>query len=142
MRKITTAAAVAAAGIAALGAASPAMAQNSGVTAGDTSLVNLDASSLAHWQICGQNVLAQSFGQDCDNRDHIGEGPQSGVWAGDTSLINADASSAAHWQICGQNILVSPSLDQDCINTDHIEDDGYDHDHGHDHDKGDDQGDH
>ncbi|MCD0444345.1 hypothetical protein LO763_11995 [Glycomyces sp. A-F 0318] len=121
MRKVLTVAAVAA-GTAAL-AASPAMAQNSGVSAGDTSLVNLDASSLAHWQICGQNVIANSFGQVCDNRDHIGEGPQSGVWAGDTSLINGDVSSALHWQICGQNIAVSPSLDQQCLNYDHMSDD-------------------
>jgi hypothetical protein len=111
----------AAAGIAAVGtAAAPAMAQNSVVNAGDTSLVNLDASSALHWQICGQNVLAQSFGQVCDNRDHIGEGPQSGVNAGDTGLINADASSLAHWQICGQNIAVSPSLEQQCLNYDHM----------------------
>jgi hypothetical protein len=144
MHKLTAAAALAAAGVAALGAASPAMAQNSGVTAGDTSLVNLDASSALHWQICGQNVLAQSFGQVCDNRDHIGEGPQSGVWAGDNSLINADASDLAHWQICGQNVLVSPSLDQQCVNTDHIgdeDDDDEDEDEDDDYDKGDDQGD-
>jgi len=123
MRKVLTVAAVAA-GAAALSAA-PAMAggNNSGVTAGDVSLVNLDASSLAHWQICGQNVLTQSFGQVCDNRDHIGEGPQSGVDAGDTSLINGDVSSALHWQICGQNIAVSPSLDQQCLNYDHVSDD-------------------
>ncbi|MCC3762515.1 hypothetical protein K3N28_05460 [Glycomyces sp. TRM65418] len=120
MRKVLTVAAVAA-GAAALSAA-PAMAggNNSGVTAGDSSLVNLDASSLAHWQICGQNVLAQSFGQVCDNRDHIGEGPQSGVTAGDTSAINGDISSALHWQICGQNVGVSPSLDQQCLNFDHM----------------------
>jgi len=111
----------AAAGIAAIGAAaSPAMAQNSGVNAGDTSLVNLDASSALHWQICGQNIIATSFGQVCDNRDHIGYGPQSQVNAGDTSLVNADASSIAHWQICGQNIVVSPSLDQQCRNFDHM----------------------
>lgn len=123
MRKVLTVAAVAA-GAAALSAA-PAMAggNNSGVTAGDASLVNLDASSLAHWQICGQNVLVQSFGQVCDNRDHIGEGPQSGVWAGDASLINGDISSALHWQICGQNIAVSPSLHQQCLNYDHVSDD-------------------
>ncbi|GAA2144344.1 hypothetical protein [Glycomyces algeriensis] len=122
MRKVLTVAAVAA-GAAALSAA-PAMAggNNSGVTAGDVSLVNLDASSLAHWQICGQNVLTQSFGQVCDNRDHIGDGPQSGVDAGDTSLINGDVSSALHWQICGQNIAVSPSLDQQCLNYDHLSD--------------------
>ncbi|MEU5154258.1 hypothetical protein [Glycomyces sp. NPDC021274] len=120
MRKSTYVIA-AAAGVAAIGAvASPAMAENSGVTAGDTSLLNIDASSAAHWQICGQNVLVQSFGQVCDNRDHIGEGPQSGVWAGDTSLANLDISDAAHWQICGQNIGVSPSLDQQCLNYDHM----------------------
>ncbi|MEU5154259.1 hypothetical protein [Glycomyces sp. NPDC021274] len=120
MRKVLTVAAVAA-GAAALSAA-PAMAggNNSGVTAGDVSLVNLDASSLAHWQICGQNVLTQSFGQVCDNRDHIGEGPQSGVDAGATSLVNGDVSSALHWQICGQNIAVSPSLHQQCLNYDHL----------------------
>ncbi|MCC3762516.1 hypothetical protein K3N28_05465 [Glycomyces sp. TRM65418] len=120
MRK-TTYVLAAAAGVAAIGAAaSPAMAENSGVTAGDYSLVNLDASSLAHWQICGQNVLAQSFGQVCDNRDHIGEGPQSHVHAGDVSAINGDISSALHWQICGQNVGVSPSLDQQCLNYDHM----------------------
>ncbi|WP_035701602.1 hypothetical protein, partial [Glycomyces tenuis] len=84
MRKVLTVAA-AAAGVAALGAAAPAMAlgSNSGVVAGDQSLVNLDASSAAHWQICGQNILTTSFEQNCDNRDHIGEeGPQSGVLAG------------------------------------------------------------
>ncbi|WP_460496575.1 hypothetical protein [Glycomyces tarimensis] len=120
MRKVLTIAA-AAAGVAAFGAAAPVMAQNSGVNAGDMSLVNLDASSLAHWQICGQNVLANSFGQVCDNRDHIGEGPQSQVNAGDSSLVNADASSALHWQICGQNIVVAPSLEQQCLNYDHID---------------------
>ena len=120
MRKSTYVLA-AAAGIAAIGAAaSPAMAENSGVTAGPVSLVNIDASSAAHWQICGQNVLTQSFGQVCDNRDHIGEGPQSGVTAGDTSLGNLDISDAAHWQICGQNVGVSPSLDQQCLNYDHM----------------------
>jgi hypothetical protein len=143
MRKLTAAAALAAAGIAALGAASPAVAQNSGVNAGNTSLVNLDASSALHWQICGQNVLAQSFGQVCDNRDHIGEGPQSSVNAGETSILNADASSLAHWQICGQNVLVDPSLAQECINADHIDDeDGKDKDKDHGKPgKGDDQGD-
>ncbi|MFG3343189.1 hypothetical protein [Glycomyces sp. NPDC048151] len=119
MRKVLTVAAVAA-GAAALSAA-PAMAgNNSGVSAGPVSLVNIDASSAAHWQICGQNVLTQSFGQVCDNRDHIGEGPQSGVDAGDVSLGNLDISSAAHWQICGQNVGVAPSLDQMCKNYDHI----------------------
>ncbi|MCC3762517.1 hypothetical protein K3N28_05470 [Glycomyces sp. TRM65418] len=137
MRKITATAAFAAAGVAVLGAAaSPAMAQNSGVTAGDMSLVNLDASDALHWQICGQNVLTQSFGQNCDNRDHIGEGPQSHVHAGDTSAINADASSLAHWQICGQNVLVQ-SFGQVCDNSDHISDDG----NGGFPDKGADQGD-
>ena len=49
MRKSTYILATTAAGIAALGAAaSPAMAQNSGVAAGETSLVNLDASSALH----------------------------------------------------------------------------------------------
>jgi hypothetical protein len=120
MRKSTYVLA-AAAGIAAIGAAaSPAMAENSGVTAGPVSLVNIDASSAAHWQICGQNVLTQSFGQVCDNRDHIGEGPQSGVTAGDVSLGNLDISDAAHWQICGQNVGVAPSLDQQCLNYDHM----------------------
>ena len=120
MRKSTYVLA-AAAGIAAIGAAaSPAMAENSGVTAGPVSLVNIDASSAAHWQICGQNVLTQSFGQVCDNRDHIGEGPQSGVTAGDASLGNLDISDAAHWQICGQNVGVAPSLDQQCLNYDHM----------------------
>ena len=124
MRKVLTVAA-AAAGVAALGAAAPAMAlgNNSGVAAGDTSLVNLDASSAAHWQICGQNVLATSFEQVCDNRDHIGEGPQSGVVAGDQSLVNGDVSSLAHWQICGQNVGVAPSLGQQCLNYDHVSDD-------------------
>ncbi|RRR96467.1 hypothetical protein [Glycomyces terrestris] len=120
MRKVLTVAAVAA-GAAAISAA-PAMAggNNSGVTAGPVSLVNIDASSAAHWQICGQNVLAQSFNQNCDNRDHIGPGPQSGVTPGDVSAANLDVSSAAHWQICGQNVLVSPSLNQQCKNYDHL----------------------
>ncbi|GAA2144333.1 hypothetical protein [Glycomyces algeriensis] len=133
MRKLTATAAFAAAGVAVLGAAaSPAMAQNSGVAAGDVSLVNLDASSLAHWQICGQNILAQSYGQVCDNRDHIGEdGPQSGVWAGDVSGVNADLSSALHWQICGQNVLTQ-SFGQVCDNADHISEDEHDYDKGHD----------
>ncbi|MBO3735258.1 hypothetical protein [Glycomyces niveus] len=121
MRKVLTVAAVAA-GAAALSAA-PAMAgNNSGVNAGPVSLVNIDASSAAHWQICGQNVLTQSFGQNCDNRDHIGEGPQSGVNAGDVSAANLDISDAAHWQICGQNVGVAPSLDQMCKNYDHMSD--------------------
>ena len=119
MRKVLTVAAVAA-GAAALSAA-PAMAgNNSGVNAGPVSLVNIDASSAAHWQICGQNVVAQSFGQVCDNHDHIGDGPQSGINAGDVSAANLDISSAAHWQICGQNVGVSPSLDQMCKNYDHM----------------------
>jgi hypothetical protein len=120
MRKSTYVLA-AAAGIAAVStAAAPAMAQNSVVNAGDTSLLNVDASSALHWQICGQNILAQSFGQVCDNRDHIGKGPQSGVNAGETSLGNVDLSDLAHWQICGQNIAVSPSLEQQCLNYDHM----------------------
>jgi hypothetical protein len=120
MRKSTYVLA-AAAGIAAIGAAaSPAIAENSGVTSGPVSLLNVDASSASHWQICGQNVHSQSFDQDCDNRDHIGRGPQSGVDAGETSLGNLDLSSASHWQICGQNASVAPSLDQMCKNTDHM----------------------
>ncbi|WP_026925408.1 hypothetical protein [Glycomyces arizonensis] len=122
MRKVLTVAA-AAAGVAAIAAAAPAMAagNNSGVTAGDVSLVNLDASSAGHWQICGQNILATSFEQNCDNRDHIGEGPQSGVTAGDKSLVNGDLSSLLHWQICGQNVGVAPSLYQQCLNYDHVD---------------------
>ncbi|GAB3993593.1 hypothetical protein GCM10029992_05660 [Glycomyces albus] len=121
MKKATSIAFAAAAGVAALGAAaSPAMAESSGVDAGPLSLVNIDASSAAHWQICGQNVFAQSFNQNCDNRDHIGKGPQSGVTAGDLSLGNLDISDAAHWQICGQNVGVAPSLDQQCLNYDHM----------------------
>ncbi|WP_026925409.1 hypothetical protein [Glycomyces arizonensis] len=123
--RTSTIAAAAAAGLAVLGAAAPAMAQNSGVWAGDQSLLNLDASDIAHWQVCGQNILATSYGQDCDNRDHIGEGPQSGVIAGDKSLLNGDLSDALHWQICGQNILAT-SYGQDCDNRDHIGDDGWD----------------
>ncbi|SDE40837.1 hypothetical protein [Glycomyces harbinensis] len=120
MRKVLYVAAAAAAAAAA-GIASPAMAgYSSGVDAGPVSLVNIDASSAAHWQICGQNVLTQSFGQVCDNRDHIGQGPQSGVTAGDVSAANLDISDAAHWQICGQNVLTAPSLDQQCLNTDHM----------------------
>ncbi|MBO3735256.1 hypothetical protein [Glycomyces niveus] len=137
MRKTTATAAfaVAAAGVAVLGAASPAMAQNSGVWAGPVSLANIDASSAAHWQICGQNVLTTSYNQNCDNRDHIGPGPQSGVNAGDVSAANVDASSAAHWQICGQNVLTQ-SFWQNCDNTDHISDNGNGNP-----DKGADQGD-
>ncbi len=126
MRKVLTVAAAAAGVAAVAAAAAPAMASgtNSGVTAGDASLVNLDASSAAHWQICGQNILATSFEQVCDNRDHIGEeGPQSGVTAGDRSLVNGDLSSLAHWQICGQNVGVAPSLYQQCLNYDHVSDD-------------------
>ncbi|SDE40815.1 hypothetical protein [Glycomyces harbinensis] len=120
MRKALIVAGAAAGAVAALGSAGTAMAQSSGVAAGPVSLVNIDASSAAHWQICGQNVLTQSFGQVCDNRDHIGQGPQSGVTAGDASLGNLDISDAAHWQICGQNVGVAPSLDQQCLNYDHI----------------------
>ena len=124
MRKVLTVAA-AAAGVAALGAASPVLASgnNSGVSAGDVSLLNIDASSAGHWQICGQNLFAQSFEQNCDNRDHIGDGPQSGVTAGDVSGGNLDISSFAHWQICGQNVGVAPSLNQQCLNYDHMSDD-------------------
>lgn len=118
MRKIFTTTAVAA-GIGAFALAGVAQAGNSGAYAGDLSLVNVDASSAAHWQICGQNVLTQSYAQNCDNRDHIGTGPQSGAFAGALSLVNLDASDAAHWQICGQNVLVAPSLDQQCQNSDH-----------------------
>jgi hypothetical protein len=100
MRK-TTIILAAAAGIAAVGAAAPAMADDSGVNAGELSLVNLDASDAAQWQICGQNVLAQPGGQDCDNSDGADD---AGVDAGALSLANADASNAAHWQICGQNV--------------------------------------
>ncbi|MQM26312.1 hypothetical protein [Glycomyces albidus] len=135
MRKVLAVTAAAAGAIAALGAASPAMAQNSGVWAGSPSLINADASSLAHWQICGQNILANSYGQVCDNRDHIGSGQNSGVWAGSPSLVNADASSALHWQICGQNVLAT-SFGQVCDNRDHISEDERDR-----HDKGADQGD-
>ncbi|MQM26311.1 hypothetical protein [Glycomyces albidus] len=120
MRKALIVTAAAAGAIAAVGSAGSAMAQNSGVWAADAALINADASSLAHWQICGQNVLATSFGQVCDNRDHIGSGPQSGVWAAGPALANLDASSALHWQICGQNIAVSPSLEQVCKNYDHV----------------------
>ncbi|MEU6858050.1 hypothetical protein AB0B28_04115 [Glycomyces sp. NPDC046736] len=121
MNKVLTATAVAAGALAALGSAGTAMAANSsGVDAGPVSLVNIDASSAAHWQICGQNILTTSFNQVCDNRDHIGPGPQSGINAGDVSVANVDASSAAHWQICGQNVGVSPSLAQQCLNYDHV----------------------
>ena len=122
MRKSFAVAAVAA-GILSLGLSGVAQAANSGAYAGDLSLVNVDASSAAHWQICGQNVLTQSISQDCDNRDHIGSGPQSGAFAGPLSLVNLDASDAAHWQICGQNVLVVPSLDQQCRNYDHVDGD-------------------
>ncbi|MCH7231392.1 hypothetical protein L0U85_11110 [Glycomyces sp. L485] len=105
----------AAAGIAAVGAAGPAIAaQDAGVAAGDLSLVNVNASDAAHWQVCGQNVLAQPYGQDCDNSDQGTD--DSGVDAGALSLINADASGAAHWQVCGQNVGVSPLLNQMCAN--------------------------
>ncbi|MCH7231393.1 hypothetical protein L0U85_11115 [Glycomyces sp. L485] len=112
MRKVLTVAA--AAGIAAIGAAAPAVAAESGVDAGDLSLVNVDASDAAQWQVCGQNVLAQPNGQDCDNNG--GSASDSGVDAGALSLINADGSGAAHWQVCGQNVGVSPLLDQQCDN--------------------------
>jgi hypothetical protein len=104
----------AAAGIAAIGAAAPAMAAGPGVDAGDLSLVNVDASDAAHWQICGQNVLAQPAGQDCDNSNSGNGG--SGVDAGDMSLANLAAGNAAHWQICGQNVGVSPLFGQMCDN--------------------------
>ncbi|MFC3492250.1 hypothetical protein [Glycomyces rhizosphaerae] len=113
MRKVLTAATFAA-GVAVLGAAAPAMAEGPGVAAGDLSLANVDASDAAHWQICGQNVLAQPDGQDCDNSD-AGSGG-SGVDAGSLSLANADAGDAAHWQICGQNVGVSPLFGQMCDN--------------------------
>jgi hypothetical protein len=125
MRKSLTAA-VLAAGVAAFGFAGVAAADtegmngsNSGAHAGNVSLVNVDASSAGHWQICGQNVLTQSLNQKCDNRDHIGAAPQSGAFAGDVSAANVDISDFAHWQICGQNVLVAPSLNQQCLNTDH-----------------------
>ncbi|GAB3648341.1 hypothetical protein [Glycomyces tarimensis] len=120
MRKSTFVIATVAGLAAASAAAAPAMAQNSGVNAGDHSVLNLDASSALHWQICGQNIFTQSIGQVCDNRDHIGHGPQSQVNAGDSSVGNVDLSDLAHWQICGQNIGVSPSLDQQCLNYDHM----------------------
>ncbi|GLZ81055.1 hypothetical protein Afil01_58620 [Actinorhabdospora filicis] len=121
MRK-TIATAFVAAGVAALAFSGTAAANgpNSGAFAGALSLVNIDASDAAHWQICGQNVFAQSYSQVCDNRDHIGGGPQSGAYAGDLSIANVDISDAAHWQICGQNVGVSPSLVQKCQNTDHM----------------------
>ncbi|MDA1359444.1 hypothetical protein O1R50_07420 [Glycomyces luteolus] len=100
MRKSTIVLA-AAAGIAAVGAAAPVMAADSGVNAGELSLVNVDASDAAKWQVCGQNILAQPGGQDCDNSDGA---DSAGVDAGALSLVNADASDAAHWQICGQNV--------------------------------------
>ena len=121
MRKTIAAAAFAAAGVAVLGAAAPAMAQSSGVNAGAVSLVNIDASDAAHWQICGQNILTQSYDQNCDNTDHMGDGSSSGVNAGDVSGVNVDASDAAHWQICGQNVLTQ-SYFQDCDNRHHIGD--------------------
>ncbi|MFC3492251.1 hypothetical protein [Glycomyces rhizosphaerae] len=103
----------AAAGIAAIGAAAPAMADGSGVAAGDLSLANVDASDAAHWQICGQNVLAQPGWQGCGNDDAGND--DSGVDAGALSLANLDASDAAHWQICGQNVLTQIS-GQPCDN--------------------------
>jgi hypothetical protein len=141
MRKITATAAFAAAGVAVLGAAaSPATAQNAGVTAGEPSHGNVDASSRADWQICGQSVQTQFVNQDCDNRDHIGLDPQSQVTAGDASVVNADASSRAHWQICGQDVQTQ-SIGQDCDNRDHVsEGNGRGHHHGH--GKGANRGDH
>jgi hypothetical protein len=109
----TTVAAAAAAGFAVLGVAGSAMAQ--GVDAGDLSLANIDASDAAQWQVCGQNVLAQPGGQDCDNSGSEAGG--SGVDGGALSLVNADASDAAHWQICGQNVIAQPD-GQDCDNAD------------------------
>jgi hypothetical protein len=101
MRKVLTIAA-AAAGVAVLGAAAPALAAGSAMEAGDLSLANIDASDAAQWQICGQNVLSQPGGQACDNAGS--DGGDSGVDAGALSLANADASDAAHWQICGQEV--------------------------------------
>ncbi|MFC4335306.1 hypothetical protein [Salininema proteolyticum] len=120
MRKVLSTAAIAAAGLATVGAAPALALGNSGVDAGEVSLANVDLSSAAHWQICGINAFAQSYGQNCDNRDHFGEGPQSGVDAGSVSVANLDGSSAAHWQICGGNLATSPSLDQNCDNRDHF----------------------
>jgi len=100
MRKVLSVAA--ATGVAVLGAAAPAIAAGSSVAPGDLSLANIDASDAAQWQICGQNVLAQPGGQDCDNAG--AEAGDSGVDAGALSLVNADASDAAHWQICGQEV--------------------------------------
>ncbi|MFC4335307.1 hypothetical protein [Salininema proteolyticum] len=120
MRKVLSTAAVAAAGLATVGAAPALALGNSGVDAGEVSLVNVDASSAAHWQICGVNAFTTSYGQNCDNRDHFGEGPQSGVDSGDVSAVNVDVSDAAHWQICGINVATSPSLDQNCDSRDHF----------------------
>ena len=79
MRK-TTYLLAAAAGIAAVGAAAtPAMARELGSLGRGHGLLNLDASSALHWQICGQNILTQSFGQNCDNRDHIDDAARSPV---------------------------------------------------------------
>ena len=119
MRKTLTTALIAA-GIGVLAFAGVASAGgNSGASSGPIGGINLDASSAAHWQICGQNAFALPTGQTCDNRDHIGSGPQSGAHSTGVALANIDASDAAHWQICGQN-LFSLVPNQTCDNTDHI----------------------
>ncbi|HZE41198.1 MAG TPA: hypothetical protein VE172_20555 [Stackebrandtia sp.] len=120
MRKTLAVAAIAA-GIGAFalaGAAQAAPTGNSGAHSAPLGLVNVDASDAAHWQICGQNVFTISDQQNCNNKDHVGHGPQSGASSDGVALGNLDASSAAHWQICGQNVGVL-SNGQLCDNHDH-----------------------
>lgn len=71
---------------------------------GSMQLVAVDASGLAHWQICGNNVLGTAVGQKCDNSTEP-RGPKPPPPA--MSLANVDLSDAAHWQICGVNVLNS-----------------------------------
>ena len=69
---------------------------------GGMQLVAVDASGLAHWQICGNNVLGTAAGQKCANSTGP-KGPKPPPPA--MSLANVDLSDAAHWQICGINVL-------------------------------------
>ncbi|GIG65511.1 hypothetical protein [Phytomonospora endophytica] len=69
---------------------------------GGIQLAYVDASGLAHWQICGVNVLGDTVAQDCDNS--TGATPPAGPRS-PMSLANVDLGDAAHWQICGVNVL-------------------------------------
>lgn len=64
-------------------------------------VVNVDAASAVHWQICGVNVADLLVAPECDNST------ASAAPSGKSGIINVDARNALHWQICGIAVLAS-----------------------------------